>query len=177
MNANNNKTELTKAYEINLYKTREGYLYSRIFCYANTRGDAKNKLLEIVRYDDLELVDGQAVNFLNAPIKRAKDLDKIEYNGEVMTREEAQRQENILEHNNKLQQVLDDHKVTHAYIYKFGRSYYRSNYCGYTERESEAGVYTKEAAVKECEFPIEENKQKLNFIYYEQRVESSPGEK
>lgn len=35
----------------------------------------------------------------------------------------------------------------------------------------------KAANIKECEFPIEENKQKVNFIYYEQRVESSPGEK
>lgn len=142
--------ESVKAYEINLERIREGYLYTPIYCYANSRGEAKKKLLHLIRYEELRNNSGDLITYLNIPIKRAKNLDKVEYNGTLVTKEEMNRQLQIIDHNKKLQQVLDDPTVTHAYIYKFGRTFYRSNYCGYTERKSEAGVYTKEAAVKEC---------------------------
>ena len=46
-----------------------------------------------------------------------------------------------------LNQIIKSKKVTHCYIYK--RGYYRPNHCGYTDRPSRAGVYSKEEAV-EC---------------------------
>ncbi|PTX14418.1 hypothetical protein C8N40_11183 [Pontibacter mucosus] len=42
--------------------------------------------------------------------------------------------------------VAKNKKVTHCYISK--GSYYRPNYCGYTDYTTRAGVYTKEEALK-----------------------------
>lgn len=45
--------------------------------------------------------------------------------------------------------INKDKKVTHVYIRKNGY-YYCSNFCGYTEDQSRAGVYTKEEAFNHC---------------------------
>lgn len=48
-----------------------------------------------------------------------------------------------------INKILNDKKTTHCYIYKGG--YYRPNSCGYTDRVTRAGVYTKEDAIRHHE--------------------------
>lgn len=45
----------------------------------------------------------------------------------------------------KHEKILKDAAITHCYIRK--GSYYRPNWCGYTDFQHRAGVYTKEEAV------------------------------
>lgn len=51
----------------------------------------------------------------------------------------------------QISKIVRNSKITHCYIYKTCRGYYMSDYCGYTDSRTKAGVYFKEDAVKEAE--------------------------
>lgn len=56
-----------------------------------------------------------------------------------------------LKRTNRLKKIEDDPRITHCYIRKSGY-YYRPKHCGYTEYQTDAGVYTKEVALSEARF-------------------------
>jgi hypothetical protein len=137
-----------KAYELNLDKISEGFLYSKVISYGKTPGMAKKDILQKMQYEDLKLTNGEEVTFLNMPIRRLKSCDKYNINGKIKTllvhEEETKAEERLT----MLDKMLVDYKNGHAYIRK--GSYYRPNSCGYTEFRIRAGVYTIEEAVSEA---------------------------
>jgi len=139
-----------KAYEIDLDKISEGYLYSNYICHADNKNQAKSALLKQSQYDDLKLrVTEEPVTYITLPVVRIKSLDKYMYKGELMTQETILYRETKDEHNARIQGILDDNHVTHCHISK--RSYYyRDGYCGYTEDINKAGVYPKVDAAEHC---------------------------
>lgn len=145
-----NEKPIQKAYEIDLDRISEGYLYSNYICHADNKSQAKSALLKQSQYDDLKLrITEEPVTYLTLPVVRIKSFDKYMYKGELMTQENIIRLEAMDEHNARLQSVLDDNQVTHCHISK--RSYYyRDGYCGYTEDINKAGVYPKADAVEHC---------------------------
>lgn len=148
------KTDLMKAYELNLDKIIEGYRCSPVIAYGETRGKAKAAMWEEIKYDDYGLIwPNEEVSFLNLPIRRAKQYDKVEFEGEIRTKMEIDKIEQSRKRLAKLNSFLHKISITHCYILKRG-VYYGPNSCGYTSFKSRAGVYTIEEGVshaKGCE--------------------------
>lgn len=144
-----------KAYELNLDRIIEGYRCSPVVVYADTRGKAKSIMWEDIKYDNYGLngYGDKELSFLNLPIKRAKEYDKVKFEGKYLTKveiEDIERKRNRIEN---LDNLLKDDNISHCYIVKRG-SYYMPNSCGYTSIKTRAGIYKKEDAVgsaKSCE--------------------------
>jgi hypothetical protein len=49
----------------------------------------------------------------------------------------------------QINKIANNKKITHCYIYK--RGYYRPDHCGYTDRQTRAGVYSKQEAIDEAQ--------------------------
>ena len=135
-----------KAYEIDLSKIEEGYLYDNMIEYGKTRGQAKSRLMSLASYENIALkYSNDPVTFINIPIKRCRHADKLSIDGEVMQlwkyNQIIARKARIAE----LEQMKLDHE--YAYIMKRG-TYYLPGSCGYTDYKSRAGVYTIEKAVQ-----------------------------
>jgi len=140
---------IEKGYKIDLSKIEEGFLMSEEVCTAPSRNEAKSILLNKVRYDDLKLKrSNELVSYLNIPIVRAKDFDKVLFEGSPKSRHEIDYILATRQREASLQVILDNPDVTHCYIRKHG-AYYRPNSCGYTQMISRAGVYEKAKAVKD----------------------------
>jgi hypothetical protein len=140
-------TIVKKAYEIDLDKLDEGYLFSPTICYAENANKAKSKLLKDVQHHDWTLkYSYEVLNYLNIPVKRCKSADKVIFEGKEVTRcsikEIIEERERIA----RLDEILNNPNIIYCYIRK--GSYYRPNSCGYTSHLEEAGVYPKEEAVK-----------------------------
>jgi len=134
-----------KAYEVNLNKIDEGYLYDEIICYAENINKAKVKFLK--ENIDLYLSStSEEVTYITIPVIRCKQADKFHFEDKELTLSQI---ENILQERkriNELYDLLNDQSFQFCYIRKGG--YYRPNYCGYTEYQHLAGVYQKEDAVR-----------------------------
>lgn len=139
---------LEKAWTVDLDKIDEGFLCCEEYEYAKTRNEAKQKLLQTYQYQSLNDFDKTEITYLNIPVKRAKGMDKFLFEGEPKTLAEIENIKERRERDKKLDQILENPEIKYCYIIK--RYYYRPNYCGYTERISRAGVYTKEDAVSEA---------------------------
>lgn len=144
---------IEKAYCIDLYKIRAGFMWSIFICYASNINKAKQLLLAEVKYEDMELENpdpfkpgGIELTYLNIPVKRHKDADKVLFEGEIVKRGEIPYIIKERERKEELQAILDCKETTHCYIYKGG--YYRPNSAGYTDMKIRAGVYTKQEAVE-----------------------------
>lgn len=140
-------TIVEKAYEIILDKLEEGYLSDNIITHAETRNEAKNKLLNKVRYEDWKLkYFDEELNYLNIPIRRRKSSDKVIFEGKEVIRcnieEIIQERERLA----KLDEILKNPEIEYCYISK--GSYYCPNWAGYTSWRSRAGVYNKEEAIE-----------------------------
>ncbi|MFT6125759.1 MAG: hypothetical protein ACJAVA_000200 [Flavobacteriaceae bacterium] len=142
-----------KAYELNLDKIEEGYRYDSVIAYGETRGKAKSKIWEeIENYGYGPLYFDGELTFLNLPIRRAKEYDKIEFEGKLKTKREIEEIEVDRKRIAKLNSFLNNTEITHCYIQK--GSYYRPGSCGYTSFKSRAGVYTIKEGVshaRSCE--------------------------
>jgi hypothetical protein len=137
-----------KAYQVDFSQIEEGYLYGEAICHAESLGKAKTKLLPEVEgcrtnlfYDD--------VTFLNIPVIRAKQYDRIIYNEEIITRHELEYKIRVKESDIELNKILKDKTITHCYKKKRGM-YYSWENCGYVSYKQNAGVYNKEEAVNYC---------------------------
>lgn len=140
------KYKLTqKAWEINRDKLNEGYLYSEMACYAESRNKAKSKLLSEYRYEiNLKYSDDE-ITYLNIPVIRCPQADK--YLFEEQDKTMLQIDEILYERERifKLELILFDDSISYCYIKK--GLYYRPNSSGYTDFRHRAGVYTKQKAV------------------------------
>jgi len=141
---------IQKAYELNLDKIYESYHYSEVVVFAETRGQAKQKINREIDIEDykLDFIEDE-MTFLNMPVRRAKQYDKVIYKGEEMRRNQVEYKLRIEKENNRIENFLSDPNITHCYIMKRG-SYYSWNYSGYVSYSTHAGVYSKEEAVPYC---------------------------
>lgn len=136
-----------KAYQIDLSKIEEGFLYDTIMCYADNANQAKQILLRENRYENLILSkSNEEVNYLTIPVIRRKSDDKIIFEGQAVTEIEKNRILYKRERDLLLENILNDANIKYCYIKK--GSYYRPNSCGYTDFKHRAGVYTKQEAVQ-----------------------------
>jgi len=142
-----------KAYQIDLSRIKEGFLYDTIMCYAKNANQAKQILLRENRYENLTLSkSNEQVNYLTIPVIRRKSDDKIIFEGNAVTETEKNRILFERERLAKLDTILNDESIKYCYIRK--GSWYRPNACGYTDLKHRAGVFTTEEAVsyaKSCQ--------------------------
>lgn len=143
-------TVVEKAYGLDLDKIDEGYLMTQTIVHADSRGKAKTKIMHELRYDDLKLCYTDApVTFLNVPISRVPECDKVDFAGEILTKEMVRDKLRERERHSELDAILENPETQYCYIMK-GGYYYRPNSCGYTDRKYRAGIYTKEYAVSDA---------------------------
>lgn len=141
-------TLVQKAYGVDFDRIEEGYMFdSGLYIrYAEDRNEAKYELLKEFTYSDLKLKwSGDELTYLNIPVIRMKDFDKVIFEDKTVKRFEI---DNILEEReriSKLDEILNRPDIKYCYIYK--GSFYRPNSCGYTSHKTQAGVYTKKEAV------------------------------
>lgn len=139
-----------KAYALNLDKIENGHYYSEVIVLADSRGQAKQKILSEIDLDDYKLeLWGDKMTYLNMPVIRKKEYDEVLHNNEVFTRWVLEQKINQEIENQRIEGFLSDESITHCYIKKNG-SFYGWNYCGYTSFSTQAGVYPKEEAVPYC---------------------------
>ena len=72
------------AWCIDSYKFVEYYGIHNQKIYYGTKGQAKSEA--VADNDAGELLNGKEINFLNIPVVRCKEYDKIKYNGEIIKR-------------------------------------------------------------------------------------------
>jgi hypothetical protein len=122
-----NGTVIRKAYTI----ADSFFINGRTFYYADSLAEAK------------AMTDPELRNKLI----RSKQHDKLNYNGDVLARwmykQVIQEDKRV----KSLEKLMKTSKAKYFYIMK-GISLYRLNSCGYTQQRFEAGVYSKEEAVK-----------------------------
>jgi len=138
---------VNKAWCVDWSKISEGAYYSGNIepVYAETRGQAKKLFLPDIQEYELRF-STEPITFLNIPIRRCKELDKFDFDGDILTKYEYEENKIKIERENKLKNILSDDNISHCYILKRG-SFYADNYCGYTQYISKAGVYKKSDAV------------------------------
>ena len=137
---------IKKAYQVDLNKIEEGYLYSPMICYAENRNKAKSSLLGENLYSDLKLAgEEEEVTYLTTPVVRCKSADKYDFEGLEMTQRQIDDELTERKRLSVLDEILNNKSIKYCYIRK--RGYYRPNSCGYTDFKHRAGVYEKEKAV------------------------------
>ncbi len=137
-----------KAWSINPYNFREPHKAPETVVYSPTPGQAKQKLLSEIRYDDFKDYVGNDISFLNLRIKRAKPADKYLIDGITKTLADIEYAEKVRAKNEAIDKLVSENPTAMAYIRKGGQ-YYRSNCQGYTEQLTNAGVYTIQRAARE----------------------------
>jgi hypothetical protein len=137
---------LQKGYKIDFSKIEEGYLYSHMYCRADSLAKAKSILLKECIGESVCLCgQDDKVTYLTIPVIRCEELDLYDFEGEgtafwrITEIHEKRKQLEFLD------SILNDVTIKYCYIKK--GSYYRPNSCGYTEMIHRAGVFTKEEAV------------------------------
>lgn len=139
---------LKKAYKINFDKIRDGYTASEVSCVANSRSKAKSILLKKIRWDDWVIrYSDDIITFLNIPVIRYPEADQYEFEGQSLSIYSINYILNERVRLIELNKILENPLITYCYIIKRGY-YYRPNYCGYTERITEAGIYDKSDAIE-----------------------------
>lgn len=141
-----------KAYQIDLSRIYDNYGLSKMMCYAENRNKAKVELLKEYLYDDLKVIvyyRREPLSYLNIPVIRKKDADKVLFEDKEMLRSEMTKLIEERKRNATFDKILHDDSVTHCYIVK-RFEYYGPNYRGYVLSKEGAGVYPKEDAVLEA---------------------------
>lgn len=132
---------IEKAWQVNLDKIYEGFLYSNEVRYAETRNKAKSKFYIWNYYLDKD----EECTYLTLPVIRCKEADKYEFEGKALTKWEIEEELRERERLKELNSFLTDEKITHCYIVK--GNYYKPGSYGYTDFKHRAGVYTIEEGV------------------------------
>ena len=143
----NNAILQSKAFTINNRNFREPYFAPDVTVYADTASKAKSKILSKIKYDECKDIYGEIINFITLRVMRAKSADKYLVDGQLKTLHDIEYDRKVKEKNERLDLLVAQNPNAKAFIKK-GGSYYCSNYCGYTERKTEAGIYSIEDAVK-----------------------------
>lgn len=165
-----------KAYEINLDKIQEGFIYDSIICHSENPNRARYELFRKIRDEEFILrSSGEEVNYQTLPIKRCPSLDKVIFEGEVLTMSRVSRIIEVRERNKKLNKILRNKVVTHCYIVKNG-SYYAPNSSGYVSRKKDAGVYDKDIAVQMAKSCFELYLEPINLSEHNQIIEEAINE-
>jgi hypothetical protein len=160
-----------KAYQIDLSKIEEGFLYDTIMCYADNANQAKQILLRENRYENLILSkSNEEVNYLTIPVIRRKSDDKIIFEGKAVTETEKNRILFKRERLAKLDAILNDESIKYCYIRK--GNWYRPNACGYTDFKHRAGVFTKEEAVSDAKSCQELDIVPINIVEHNEMINS-----
>ena len=150
-----------KAYQIDFQKIEDGYEYTTKICYAKSLNEAKSLLLQLVKYFDLKhRFTGEPITYLNIPVLRCKSLDKLLFEGQVLVKSDI---DYILQKRtraSKLEEILQNPDIKYCYIIK--GSFYRPNYCGYTSKIIEAGVYEKKDAIEHVRNVMEATVEPVN---------------
>jgi len=138
------QTNPQKAWKIDFSKIEEGYLYSERIVYTENRNQAKTLLMKEA-WDMVLKSTNDEPTYLNIPVLRCKECDKILFEGNYYTNTQIVQIKYDRQRNLELDHILNDENITHCYIKK--GSYYRPNHSGYTDMLHRAGVYTKQDAV------------------------------
>lgn len=148
------KPEL-KAYQLNTVNLdnsnesiQRGYVLEPV--YGKTEHEARRNALKVCYDHGIEETwADEPLEYVNIRIKRFKDYDKFLVDGKLKTKQQIEYDQRVIDNKNNLKNMLVDFEGQYAYIRK-GGYYYCSGFCGYTERQENAGVYTIEQAVNEC---------------------------
>ena len=74
---------LEKAYELDRNRVVNGYQMSEIIVFADSRGKAKQKILNNLYLDEHKVLPSfDKLSFINLPIQRAKNYDNVLHKGE-----------------------------------------------------------------------------------------------
>lgn len=139
-----------KCYCVDLNKIQDSWGYSEITVYAENSQKAKSALLNEVKWMGMKRsYTDDEVDYLTLPVKRNAIGDIVIFEGQEIKRWEVNEKIKEREFNAQLDLILNDKTVTHCHIRKGGR-YYCDRHCGYTERLTKAGVYSKEEAIREA---------------------------
>ena len=158
-----------KGYELNLDKVYRGFRFGEVIVQAESRGKAKSKIWEELKYNIPLNWNKEEFTFLNLPIRRCKEADIVEFEGKNLPRWRAETAIKVKEHNDKLDELLKS-GYTHCHIIKRG-NYYCDNMCGYTGIREKAGVYTIKEGVNHARnilelhispIKIEEHNKRIN---------------
>lgn len=137
-----------KGYQIMPRRLSDPYIVEDIFCWAENHNAARGKLFKMVKDYNLKLwISDEELNYLNIPVERCHNVDKVLFNNMVVVRSTVYALIERDKRNEKIQEILQNDEITHCYIRK-GGYYYRDNARGYTELIYEAGVYPKAEAAK-----------------------------
>lgn len=142
-----------KAYMFNNSEIEQPWFYEDIIEYVETRGKAKMKIWRHLD-DEIRNVDGKEITFLNLPVKRCKNQDRVLYKGEIVKRYQTAHYQAVEKNDNLLDSYMKDTSITHCYKMKRGQ-YYAWNNCGYVSYKHVAGVYPKEEAIPYCKGQLE----------------------
>ncbi len=147
-----------KAYIINNVNWSEPWFTPDEIFYAESYGKAKQKVLNMIKYDDYTDNIGNVITYLTLRMVRSKENDKyLTINNDIKTLSQINQANEISERNNYYSQLITENPNAKVYIKKRG-SYYCEGKCGYTEQISNAGVYTIQDAIKEvCGCDIGDN--------------------
>lgn len=122
---------------------------SQIVCAENEKS-ARNEALQKLAEHDIEYDHyGEPFTYISIRLKRSPEYDKFMIDGRIKSREDIDYDKKKEDRDNEFRQMLADNPNSYAYIRK-GGYYYKPNHCGYTEFQTYAGVYSLDAAVKEC---------------------------
>ncbi len=136
-----------KAWELNLDKIREGYLYDERIVYGDTINLAKSTFIKKFGWEAIELNStDESVTYCTIPLRRCKIADKYLFEEKTLTKREI---DEILKRRAEhavLDAFFKDPAIKWCYIMKRGL-YYMPESCGYTGIQDFAGVYTIQEGV------------------------------
>ncbi len=133
---------IEKAWIINNSNFEQPWFVPEDIYYAETSGKAKTKILNSYDIDDLLDKNGNILTFLTLKLIRAKNGDKyLLSDGSIRTLSTIKYFKEKKERDDKLDSIYIKNPNSKAYIRK-GGYYYRNNFCGYTEYQIEAGIYS-----------------------------------
>lgn len=144
-----------KAYQLNTVNLdnsnesiQRGYVLEPI--YGETEHEARRNALKMCYDHSIEETwCDEPLQYINIKVRRFKEYDKFLIDGKLKTKSQIDYDQRVIDNKSKLKLILEDNKGSFAYIKK-GGYYYCSGFCGYTEYQPNAGIYTIEQAVNEC---------------------------
>ena len=142
-----NATLVEKAWVVNPDNFKEPHYAPTDVYYAQTSGKAKHKILSQIYYDEFKDCDGKEIGFVNLKIKRSQSADKLLIDGIIKTFWQIEYEQKKRQYNERIDKLVSDNPTAMAYILK-GGCYYGSDFCGYTERLINAGIYKIHDAAK-----------------------------
>lgn len=135
-----------KAYKIDFNKIEEGFTASPQIAHAETIGKATSELLKRVRHDGWRLMySDEELTYINIPVVRCAEYDLYEFEGNERSISVIERIITDRERVSALEAMSKNESIKYCYIKK--GSYYRPDWCGYTDHQIFAGVYLKDEAI------------------------------